>query len=484
MRNLVFGCLLILLSFSSCQTKPPTFGDILASSYDQKLFKDFDSTAYFTAVQRELKNEKIRFFNPKWMSEIADSTKGFTWIHGQLLTGGTDTLLYYLNRADEHGIKSSIFHTEEIQNALHKLKKNNIADLDEAYTVLAKIELLSSDALVAYVNMLENGIVNPKRLYGRYFVEHSRYSLNKAKQLLDSNLIVSEVIHEAQPTNAYYKKFQQLLTEGNVRSEDYNDVLMTMERLRWMGQDFPEKYVFVNIPEMKLQMIDDGAMQQIMNVCVGETENKAYAKTGENHETPIMSGTLDRMQVNPVWNIPSSIVKKELLRSVRANPSYLESRNMVVYNLKGQLVDPYNVNWQADSVENFKFKQNPGFDNSLGNIKFIFANPYAIYLHDTPAKQKFKVSNRALSHGCVRVEDPTSLASFLVNNEKEASKIATEIKDSVNNSRWVKMKQGVPVYLSYYTTWLDGDNKIQHFPDIYGYDERLRVALNKYVIKE
>lgn len=484
MRNLVLVYIFIILSFTSCQTKSPSFGDHLASSYDQKIFKNFDSAEYFIAVQAELKNSRSRFFNPKWMGEIADSTKGFTWINNQLFNGGTDTLLYYLQRIDEHGIRPTLFQIEEIRHALQKLKSKQVNDIQEAYVLLAKVELLSADALVAYVNMISNGVVNPKRLYGRYFVKHNRYSLTKAKQLLDSNLIVSEVIHEVQPKNIFYKKFQKLLAEGNIRSEDYNDVLMAMERLRWMGQDFPEKYVFVNIPEMKLHMINDDEEQQVMNVCVGETEHKPYTKTGQNHETPMMSGVLDRMQVNPVWNIPSSIVKKELLRSVRANPSYLESRNMVVYDLKGKLVDPYSVNWQADSVENFKFKQNPGFDNSLGNIKFIFTNPYAIYLHDTPAKQKFKSSNRALSHGCVRVEDPTSLASFLVNNEKEAAKIATEIKDSVNNSRWVKMKQGVPVYLAYYTTWLDGEDKIQHFPDIYGYDERLRAALNRYLIKE
>lgn len=481
MRNLVLVYFLFILSFSSCQTDPPTFGDILAKSFDQEIFKDFDSTAYFSAIEKELKGDNSRLFNPKWMRVLADSSRGFTWIPNQLFTGGTDTLLYYLERSEEHGIDPSIFHTVEISRALNLLKSKQITDLNEAYQLLAKVEVLSSDALVAYLNVLENGIVNPKKLYGRYFVGHKRYSLDKAKHLLDSALNVSEVVNHAQPTNSIYRKFQHLLLEGDLNKEERVKVLMTMERLRWMGEDFPDKYVFVNIPEMKLQMITAGAVEQTMNVCVGETENKAFAKTGENHETPIMRGVLDRMQVNPVWNIPKSIVKKELLNSVRANPGYLESRNMVVYNLKGQIVDPYTINWQADSVENFKFKQNPGFDNSLGNIKFIFANPYAIYLHDTPAKQKFKVSNRALSHGCVRVEDPTSLAAFLVNNEKEAEKIATEIKDSVNNSRWVKMKEGIPVYLSYYTTWLDEDNKIQQFPDIYGYDERLKVAMKKYL---
>lgn len=114
---------------------------------------------------------------------------------------------------------------------------------------------------------------------------------------------------------------------------------------------------------------------------------------------------------------------------------------MVAYNKKGQMVDPNTVDWSSDSVLNFKFKQNPGADNSLGNIKFIFSNPYSIYLHDTPAKQMFSAKNRAVSHGCVRVERPAALAAFLVNDDKKAEQIATEIADTLNKSRWVMMKK-------------------------------------------
>jgi murein L,D-transpeptidase YcbB/YkuD len=255
---------------------------------------------------------------------------------------------------------------------------------------------------------------------------------------------------------------------------------MVLEKLRWMGDAFPEKYVFVNIPEQRLHIMEEGKTSQLMNVCVGETDNPAYTRKGENHETPVMQGMLDAMQVNPVWNIPSSIVKKELLSSVRNNPNYLASRNMVAY-YKGKQVDPATVNWNSDSVENFRFKQNPGSDNSLGNVKFLFENPYSIYLHDTPAKQMFGQSNRAVSHGCVRVEKPVDLASYLVNNEKQAEKIAKEITtDSISKSRWVTLKRQMPVYITYYTTWLDDEGKIVTYPDIYGYDPRLKEALKKY----
>src|SRR5690606_27346836 len=114
--------------------------------------------------------------------------------------------------------------------------------------------------------------------------------------------------------------------------------------------------------------------------------------------------------------------------------------------------------------------QNPGTDNSLGRIKFIFQNPYAIYLHDTPAKAMFKESNRAVSHGCVRVEEPVKLAQFLLNDDKEANKIKQEISTTDNiTPRWVMIKKPVPVFIAYYTAWTDDNGKIITANDVYGY---------------
>jgi L,D-transpeptidase YcbB len=478
LRFLVFISFISVVFFS-CKDNPPTYGDVLAKEFENKSYKDFDTAAYVKVFRDVYAKEKSQLVNPSWMKELSDSTEGMTLIAEHLFDGSIDTMITYFERSEEHGIRTSYFHTAAIKETLFSLRKLKGKDVAEVYPLLAKLDLLSTDGLVAYISSIKYGVVNPKRLYGRYFVPQKRMSYGKVVNLLDS-VKIGNVLADIQPKNQYYTRFQDLLENGNLNSAQRSQVLMVLEKLRWMGDAFPEKYVFVNIPEQRLHIMEDGKTSQLMNVCVGETDNPAYTRKGENHETPVMQGMLDAMQVNPVWNIPSSIVKKELLASVRNNPNYLASRNMVAY-YKGKQVDPTTVNWNSDSVENFRFKQNPGSDNSLGNVKFLFENPYSIYLHDTPAKQMFGQSNRAVSHGCVRVEKPVDLASYLVNNEKQAEKIAKEITtDSISKSRWVTLKRQMPVYITYYTTWLDDEGKIVIYPDIYGYDPRLKEALKKY----
>ncbi|RKE55177.1 L,D-transpeptidase-like protein [Sphingobacterium detergens] len=478
LRILVFISFVSIVFFS-CKENPPTYGDVLANGFEQKSYKEFDTTAYLKVFHEVYGKQKSKLHNPSWMKELSDSTEGMTLIAGHLFDGSIDTLLNYFEQSEKHGIRSSYFHTTEIKETLFSLRKLKPKDVAESYPLLAKLDLLGTDGLVAYVSSIKYGVINPKRLYGRYFVPQKRMNYAGVVHLLDS-VEIGPLMAGIQPKNQYYIQFQDLLENGNLDNAQRTKVLMVLEKLRWMGESFPEKYVIVNIPEQRLHIMEDGKTSQLMNVCVGETDNPAYTRKGENHETPVMQGILDAMQVNPVWNIPSSIVKKELLASVRNNPNYLASRNMVAY-YKGKQVDPSTVNWQSDSVEKFRFKQNPGSDNSLGNVKFLFENAYSIYLHDTPAKQMFGQTNRAVSHGCVRVEKPVDLAGYLVNNEKQAEKIAKEITtDSITKSRWVTLKRQMPVYLTYYTTWLDDDGKMVSYPDIYGYDPRLKEAMKKY----
>ncbi|WP_270087200.1 L,D-transpeptidase family protein [Sphingobacterium sp. SYP-B4668] len=475
-----------LLLFNSCSSpKVESFGDELVEQFGQKNYSKFDTTAYFTVFKSEQKRLATELNNPKWMAEFADSSKGLTFIGRNLSQGKIDTLYSFLTAIGEHGLSAEPFHAEEIRGLYKDISTSKTGRVEDLYPLLARLDLLGADGYVTYVNALQHGAVNPKRLYGRYFEKQNRMTISYARKVLDS-IDMCELLPSIQPTHSYYLKLQKILVSKGLSSQAREDIYLLMEKLRWMNTDFPEKYVFVNIPEQKLKMVANSKVEDVMNICVGETTYAPFAKRGEggsNHETPVMSGQLDRMQVNPVWNIPSSIVKKELIASLRANPYYLESRNMVAYNKRGQLVDPSTVNWSADSVLNFRFKQNPGTDNSLGSIKFIFSNPYAIYLHDTPAKHMFSAKNRAVSHGCVRVEKPAALASFLIDDEEIAAQIASEIVDTLNVSRWVKMKKHIPVYITYYTTWLNDEGELYKAPDIYGYDERLRKAMKKYLPK-
>ena len=474
--------LLLFGLIQACTTAEENhFVHSLAKEYNQPILKKFDSTAYYLAFDSIYTLVKPQLKNPNWMADFykADDQKTII-LQQNLLNRGIDTLSYFLNRVEEHGIRASYYNQMEIKSLLTQLRETKFNRIEEVYPVIAKLELYANDAFIAYSNMLRFGAINPKHSMGRYFDEVMRPTEEQSKAAV-LRTDWAAYLDSIQPQSAYYLKFQKLLQETPSTDLERKEALyLALEKLRWKSEDFPDQYLLVNIPEQMLRIMENGEIKQQMRVCIGETDYAPYSRKGDNHETPILSGIINRMQVNPVWNIPQSIVKKEILEKLISNPSYLESKNMVAYNKKGKLVDALNTDWSSDSVKSFSFKQNPGMDNSLGNIKFIFTNPYAIYLHDTPAKGAFGAKNRAVSHGCVRVEKPMELAAYLVNDEKEAERIKMETQDSVSTSRWVSMKKGVPVFMTYYTLWFDKNGDLSSYPDIYGMDERVYAVLKKY----
>src|SRR5690606_1949660 len=142
---------------------------------------------------------------------------------------------------------------------------------------------------------------------------------------------LAQFLRDLQPKNEMYTKLQKELGRS-ISGTQKEIIYLNLERLRWRVSDFPAKFILVNIPEFKLRTYDDHKEELAMKVCVGATANAPYSKKGQNHETPILSGTIDRMQVNPVWNIPKSIAGKEIMTKLIENPTYLEESNMVAYD--------------------------------------------------------------------------------------------------------------------------------------------------------
>lgn len=490
LRSIIFilGSLFIL--FSSCiRNKHEDFGKSMAKAFASKKYKNFDTTAYFSVFKDQLKKEKKHIHNPIWMGKIYDQQeKGLTLIGAFLIDGQLDSLNSYLNRSVYHGLNPDYFHASKIAELLEQVKETKFDKVEDSYPLLASLEILAADGLINYVNILNYGAVNPKNIFSRYFIKVDRPDFINTKKSLDQIDLLA-FLEEVQPKNKDYKRLQEVLIKENEKlTQDQREkIIFSLERLRWLGKPYPEKYLLVNIPEFKLRIISNYKTNLEMKVCVGATDNPGFSKNDENHETPIISGEIDRMQVNPVWNIPKSIAGKEILKSLIADSSYLENNNMVAYDKSGKAVDAFSVKWSEADVNDFSFKQNPGADNSLGQIKFIFYNPYAIYLHDTPAKAAFGLTNRAVSHGCVRVEKPLDLAAFLLNDEKKTEKIKEEIAASTNGeeikSRWVILKEPMPVFLAYYTAWINDDEKLITAPDVYGYDSKLKPYFEKFMVK-
>lgn len=245
-------------------------------------------------------------------------------------------------------------------------------------------------------------------------------------------------------------------------------LLVNMERCRWLPKQFTGDVLLINIPEYKLFVYKNDTRQWDCDVVVGT----------DSTSTVIFSDSMEYIIFSPYWGIPKSIVLKETIPSVIKDPGYLESHNMEVVDETGKIIDPSAILWR-DYDENFPYsiRQKPGIDNSLGCVKFIFPNSHNIYLHDTPAKSLFGESDRAFSHGCVRVSEPLKLAQYLLRNDK---KWTTEsIKDAMYEGKetLVKLEPKIPVYIIYFTAWVDEKGNLHFRDDIYQHDEAMKKLL-------
>ncbi|WP_067336526.1 L,D-transpeptidase family protein [Stappia indica] len=254
----------------------------------------------------------------------------------------------------------------------------------------------------------------------------------------------------------------------NAASDDgmaESDILANMERWRWMPRDLGAFHIFVNIPEFKARLFRDGTQVYETRVVVGKPSN----------QTPVFSDVMDHVIVNPYWNVPYSIASEELLPSIRSDASYLSQRNYEVL-AGGRVVDPSSVDWSGVNLNKVRIRQRPGGGNALGQIKFMFPNRHAVYLHDTPSKSLFARSARAFSHGCVRVQDPFDFADALLQMDGEWT--AARLKSMIGGQeKRADLTRPVPVHLAYFTAFVDENGNLQRRPDIYGHNATLTKAL-------
>jgi len=248
-----------------------------------------------------------------------------------------------------------------------------------------------------------------------------------------------------------------------------NALVMNMERMRWLPRDFGSRHVLVNQPAFKLEVVKNNEQVWQTKVVVGKPRN----------QTSFFVDKMETVVFNPYWGVPQSIITKEMLPKLQANPGYLDQRGFEVYH-KGRRVRSSNVDWYnyGGSRVPFSVRQPPSGRNALGKIKFLFPNKHAIYMHDTPTKHLFARSTRAFSHGCVRVKNPFKLAENILGWDR--SRIDKKIATGKNGS--VRLKQTIPVYIAYFTAWADKQGTVNYYNDIYGRDRRLDRALNQIAI--
>lgn len=255
-------------------------------------------------------------------------------------------------------------------------------------------------------------------------------------------------------------------------SERIEQLTVNLERMRWSENNRSDLYLIVNVANFELDVVRKGVVVLSMKVVVG----KPYLTT------PVFSGRLTYLVLNPVWNVPPSIAGKDILPKVKKDPGYLKEENITIlrgWGAKEEVVDPETIDWRSVTAGNlnFRFRQEPGPLNSLGRIKFMFPNRFNVYLHDTPAKNLFSENVRTFSHGCIRIEKPVELAEYLLKFDPLWTK--EDIEEAINSGETIEVRLPYPVnvYVVYVTAWIAKGGIVEFRKDIYGRDAALYSAL-------
>jgi len=249
-----------------------------------------------------------------------------------------------------------------------------------------------------------------------------------------------------------------------------HQITVNMERWRWLPPKLEDNHIVVNVAAASLEVVENGRSMLTMRTIVGAPD----------HPTPALHAHLTSLVLNPTWSVPSSIATKEILPKLKKDPGYLVANDLEIISDAFPPGSPeaqgVGIDWKERQSFPWQLRQRPGSDNALGRIKFSIPNDDDIYLHDTPNHRLFARSYRALSHGCVRLDKPDDLALYLLKDRDwTAQKLDEEIDKG--NTRSVPVSKALPVWLLYWTAWVDGDGVLQLRDDLYGRDQRLSAAL-------
>jgi len=308
------------------------------------------------------------------------------------------------------------------------------------------------------------------------------------KRLIESKCIMDTTgLPDSLHLAVAVKKFQKLKAvkqDGNISAtlirqlnntdvEKFKRIAITLDRYKLLPDSMPEKFIWVNLPGYYLQVWDHDTVAFSSKIICGKPETR----------TPLLNSAISDMITYPTWTVPTSIIAKQYLPKLKSNPYYLAKIGLKLVTEKGVDVDPTKIKWSKYTKGiPFKVMQNSGDDNALGIIKFNFNNPFAVYLHDTNQRYLFKHSKRALSHGCVRVQEWEKLAFFIARNDSANLKPGDQLRyntDSIHT--WIAAKKHLRIdvknklrlFINYFSCEAK-DGKIKFYEDIYSDDKELR----------
>ena len=256
--------------------------------------------------------------------------------------------------------------------------------------------------------------------------------------------------------------------------ERVRQIDVNLERWRWLPQDLGRHYILLNIANFELAVVDDSRVTLNMRTVVGRTYRR----------TPVFSDRVTYMVLNPRWSVPYNIATQDILPKLKADPNYLANMNMKLFEGWGadrRELSQSDVDWSQVTARSFNYhlRQEPGPSNALGQVKFMFPNPFNVYLHDTSARELFARTERTFSSGCIRLERPLDLAEYLLSDNGKWTRADLDRAVASGVEQTVNLSAPMPVHLLYWTAWSETEGPVQFRADIYSRDAPVRDALDE-----
>lgn len=444
----------------------------------------------------------------KWTRRYYRDTHTLLWLTPGGFSSQADTLMKYLDRVGETGMRKELFFTEEIAADRLRLDSLDFSEVD-MYTVISRLDYNLTRAFVRYSAWQHYGLVRPRYVLNHLDYEPHDTTRTAFRPLYDiptevigekgyRRLIriagtdsVATVLRTAEPSSPLYLRLKEKLrtAEGSERTR----ILVNMERCRWQHPSRPEqfpKYVVVNIPSYELIGVDADTILTMRIVC-GSNKTK----------TPLIHSDIMRMDVNPRWMMPASVIRHEISHHAGDSAYFARHRYHILDRETNEPLSPRHTTRQQFEKCLVRVYQEGGEGNALGRIIFRFDNNFSIFLHDTSTKGTFSNQDRRASHGCIRVSEPFELARFLMadRDEKTLEKLkysmeyhgALDVKDDKSTPdvegpdptlliHGLKVTPAVPLFITYYTLYLLPDGTLMSYPDVYGYDKAIARRVTSY----
>ncbi|MGI9525078.1 MAG: L,D-transpeptidase family protein [Hyphomicrobiaceae bacterium] len=401
------------------------------------------------------------------------------WVASDGMTRRAQVIAAEIRGADSWGLDSTEFNLPLSPNTTMDVERQTAAELSMTL------------AVIKYARHASGGRMDPKRL---------SLAIDRTPPLADPSVVLTELSTTDDPAASLrdlhpkHEQFQLLRTaylgalsaeaggsaranrrktrsrkrRGRSSTKLSQRLLYNMEMWRWMPRELGQKYVWANIPEYKVRVVNSDHVIHEERIIAGKVKNK----------TPMFSDEMETIVFQPYWWVPNSIKVKELLPGLMRGRNTLRRKNLKISSA-GREISPHSVDWSRTDIRNYRVFQPPGRYNALGVVKFLFPNEHAVYMHDTPSKYLFKRKRRAFSHGCVRVRDPLKLAEVVLGADKglSRSQIDSFVNDGPENNQ-IRLDEKVPVHVTYFTARIDGEGQPVLFRDVYRHEKLIQMGFD------